>query len=521
MPGRLERFAGREALAWGVTLLAGTGFALLLVLVRTRWEPLRNADRAVADALNGLFAGNRVGVGALRVLTDLGGTPIMLWLLGVGVLWFLIRRQWWIALYAAVAALGGMGLNALVKVLVGRLRPVVDVPLSEQSGMSFPSGHALGSTVTYGVLLLVFLPVVRPRLRPWFAAVMVLAVLTVGFTRMALGVHYLSDVLAGWLLGVVWLALSAVAFRQWRWGSPPWRRGQPPLSAGLDPAPEDGLRPVPRQHAPALPRPALAAVELLVVWVLIAGLLHGLGLLLRGAGPGARPAGWDSAAVRWAVEQRGPWLDDAAAVVEVVGGTPGIVTGALVIGPLGVAVARSWRPLVLLALGLAGELTLYLVTTLALPRERPDVPQLNPDLRPAASFPSGHVAAATVLVLCTAVVVFRATRNRWWRLAAVVPVVLVPPAVGFQRLYAGVHHLSDVLAGVLLAGCWVAVCWWVTRLPRGEEQPPPSPADADSGGRLRPGPEPEPEPGGGHVYGAGLRRGRGHDGAAPRPRRGP
>lgn len=185
-------------MVWSVVLLAGLGFVLLLLPVRARWAPLRRTDQAVADALNSVVADDTTLARALGVLTDLGGTPMLLWLLGVGVLWLVVRRQGRIALYVAVTALGAMGLNALVKELVGRARPVVEEPLSAQSGMSFPSGHALGSTVSYGVLLLVFLPVVGRRTRPLLAGVAVGAVLVVGFTRMALGVHYLSDVLAGW-----------------------------------------------------------------------------------------------------------------------------------------------------------------------------------------------------------------------------------------------------------------------------------------------------------------------------------
>jgi undecaprenyl-diphosphatase len=172
-----------------VVLLAGLGFVLLLLPVRARWAPLRRADQAVADG-----HGARPGPG---VLTDLGGTPMLLWLV--------VRRQGRIALYVAVTALGAMGLNPLVKELVGRARPVVEEPLSAQSGMSFPSGHALGSTVSYGVLLLVFLPEVGRRTRPLLAEGTASAVLVVGLARMALGVHHLSDVLASVLPAGLWM----------------------------------------------------------------------------------------------------------------------------------------------------------------------------------------------------------------------------------------------------------------------------------------------------------------------------
>ncbi|MFC4852785.1 phosphatase PAP2 family protein [Actinophytocola glycyrrhizae] len=90
------------------------------------------------------------------------------------------------------------------------------MPVYTAPGMSFPSGHAMSSLVSYGVLLLVFTPLLRPATRRATIAVVATLVFVIGFTRMALGVHYLSDVVAGWLLGCLWLLLTTFAFRRWR-----------------------------------------------------------------------------------------------------------------------------------------------------------------------------------------------------------------------------------------------------------------------------------------------------------------
>lgn len=108
---------------------------LLLVLVRTHWPPLRQLDRTVADRLNDLVADNGVVVNALTALTNLGGTPMLLWLLTVGTAWLLIRRQPLLAAYVVVTALGAFVLNAVVKELVDRLRPAVDVPVAVAPGL--------------------------------------------------------------------------------------------------------------------------------------------------------------------------------------------------------------------------------------------------------------------------------------------------------------------------------------------------------------------------------------------------
>lgn len=138
----------------------------------------------------------------------------MHWLVGVAALLLLVRRRVRLAVYLLATTAGALLLDPSVKSLVGRLRPVVEAPVAIASGNSFPSGHALGSTVVYGALLLVFLPAVRYR--KLFTAAVALLVVAIGVTRVALGVHYLTDVLAGWLLGALWLSVTAYAFRLWR-----------------------------------------------------------------------------------------------------------------------------------------------------------------------------------------------------------------------------------------------------------------------------------------------------------------
>ncbi|MFB8759309.1 phosphatase PAP2 family protein [Streptomyces nigra] len=471
---RGERTVTRPAAGAVLLLLAATAFVLLLFLVRGQWGPLRAMDQAVADGLNGAVAGHGVVVEALRAVTGLGGSPALAWVTGVGVVWLLLRRQVRAALYVAVAAVGAWVLISVVKALVGRLRPVVDEPLDSPSGLSFPSGHALSSLVSYGVLLLVFLPVMSRRVRRAALAVAVVVVVLVGFTRIALGVHYLTDVVAVWLLGAVWLAVTAVAFRHWprerllghpmpqaAEGGPVERSRVPSGLPVLGSA--EALRPVPERHAHALPRPLLAGAELMVVWLLIAGALYGLGTLIKGAGAGPEPTGWDGAVVRDLAEVRTPWLNDAAEGLRILGGAPGIIAGVAIVAPLAVAVTRSWRPLALLGLALVGQIILFLVTVALVARARPDVPHLTAELPPTASYPSGHVTATLTLTACTAIIVFRATGRTGWRVTSVVLAVLITAAVAFERLYAGAHYPSDVLAALLLAGPWTAACWWATR----------------------------------------------------------
>jgi undecaprenyl-diphosphatase len=107
-----------------------------------------------------------------------------------------------------------MLLNEWIKVLVHRHRPFVDGPFVDWSGYSFASGHTIGATLLYGQLLLFVLPVIKSKRRQRFAILFAaMLVMLVGFSRIALGAHYLSDVIAAIFLGSLWLMICALLLR--------------------------------------------------------------------------------------------------------------------------------------------------------------------------------------------------------------------------------------------------------------------------------------------------------------------
>ena len=111
-----------------------------------------------------------------------------------------------------VVTIGLMGLvTEGAKYLAGRPRPAT--ALAHAASTSFPSGHALGTMAALLAVGAVCLPHLRPRLRPWAVAAAVLVVLTVGLGRVALNVHHLSDVVAGWAMGYAYFAVCLVILR--------------------------------------------------------------------------------------------------------------------------------------------------------------------------------------------------------------------------------------------------------------------------------------------------------------------
>ncbi len=442
-----ERFAARSAVSLVAACAAGVAFAVVMALVWAEWSPVRDVDQAISDGLTRWAASSGAVVTALHGITRLGDTATLTAVAALAVAWLLLRRRPWVAAHVVVTAVGGGLLGVVVKELVERLRPLVDVQVAGAPGWSFPSGHTLGATVTYGVLLLVFASVRRARRAA--TALVVVTVLLVGFTRVALGVHYATDVLGGWLLGLLWLALTTEVFRQWRRdeGMPEVR-----LSRGLAPEAADELRPVSGRPVHVPQDLWLLAARLLVIWGLLLGALFALGSWLTAAGPDVPTAG-DRAIVEWFAERRVPAWDSAMDQVGTFSGTWPVIGAAVVVCVVALATTRSWRPVLLVALGLLGEVTLFLITTAIVERARPAA-KLPHDLPPTSSFPSGHVAASVVLCTTVAVLVVRGTR-KWWRWPVVAAALAIPLAVAVQRLYTGVHYPTDLLGSLVLALPWV------------------------------------------------------------------
>ncbi len=444
----LERFTIRSVAGLLAVVGAGTGFGLLLLLVRLSWHPLERVDRGAADSLNRLAAGNSALVAVLKGISQLGGGAVLWWLVIVGAIGLLLRRQALLAAYIVVTGLGALALDPTLKLLVGRLRPMVAEPVATAPGNSFPSGHALGSIVAYGALLLVFLPIIPRRFRGATIAATVALVVAIGFTRVGLGVHYVSDVVAGWLLGVAWLGVTAYAFRVLRkeLGKP-----VPPPTEGLAPEAAPALVPA-RAERPY--HPWRAAAALTVAWVLILGVLFGLGKLATKYAPG-----FDDEIPKWFAARRSAGWTPWSFFWSQAGNTHAILGVSLIAAPLAVMATRRWRPLVFLAATMIGEITLFLASANTLDRPRPPVTQMDGHL-PTSSFPSGHVAATLCLYGAIAVLVFGRTR-RWWRWVAVALAVLMPSLVAVARLYRGEHHPLDIAGGVLLALLWLTAAVFV------------------------------------------------------------
>jgi len=324
-------------------------FAILLILVRVQWAPLESADHGAAAHLNHLVAGHAAIVSVVKAVTYLGSNAVLWTVIAAAVAVLAIRKRWWLAGYLLVTGAGALVLDPVLKTLVGRLRPVVAHPIAYGTGDSFPSGHSLGSIVCYGAILLVFLPAARGRWRPAFITVITALVVLIGISRILLGVHFLSDVIGAWALGITWLGVTAFAFELTRQAA-----GRPvtdPVTEGLEPEARADLKPAEPEradgHAPDLHRGRIAAA-IVVAWVLIVGLIIGIGELIVKHGHGQGNLLGDRTIPHWFAAHRTSALTSWSQVFSTLGATQAILIVALATCVVFLAVTRRWRPVVFL-----------------------------------------------------------------------------------------------------------------------------------------------------------------------------
>ncbi|MEV4557080.1 phosphatase PAP2 family protein [Kitasatospora sp. NPDC049285] len=192
---------------------------VLLALVEGDWSPLARLDQGWVAALHRFASGHTAWTAAMRTLADLGGPVVMRSLLAVAAVWLWTLGARALAGWAAAQALLGWAVGNAGRALVDRPRPHFADPVASVPGGSFPSGHAMASAITCGVLLALLWPRADRVGRAVAAGIALAAVLAVGWTRIALGVHYPSDVLAGWLAAAAVLTGLTVAVELWRPGA--------------------------------------------------------------------------------------------------------------------------------------------------------------------------------------------------------------------------------------------------------------------------------------------------------------
>jgi undecaprenyl-diphosphatase len=146
--------------------------------------------------------------GVARDITSLGGATVLTLLSLAAVGYLLLRRQWRNALFVTVSVAGGTLVSTALKSLFARPRPDLVPHAVEVTSASFPSGHSMLAMVTYLTLGAVLAEVEQDRrIKVYLLGWALLLSLLVGMSRIYLGVHWPTDVIAGWCIGCAWALL--------------------------------------------------------------------------------------------------------------------------------------------------------------------------------------------------------------------------------------------------------------------------------------------------------------------------
>ena len=195
-------------------LIVAIPFGLIFRQVVTD-GPLTDFDKSASESFYKLSE----PVWANHVLEAISfvGKPIFLSLVVIlPTLWLLRKQEVRVAIFLVVTVITGALVDTILKAAIGRPRPTVSGGPPQAFGNSFPSGHSMASLITYGAFMLVVLPYMPKWSRRPAITFTTLLVLAIGFSRLALGMHFLSDVIAGFLFGIAWLLIAVAGFNVWR-----------------------------------------------------------------------------------------------------------------------------------------------------------------------------------------------------------------------------------------------------------------------------------------------------------------
>ena len=196
-------------LALGATVIGGLLVGVLAYLMRTN-DRLVDLDRSVGQW--GADHATHWSTQLVQLVTDLASTPMTIAVILVVTIIEMVRLpNKWIAPFLITVVVGEVVIVNTVKHLLHRVRPTFN-PIAAHLGPSFPSGHSATAAALYAAVALVLARRRSPRVRALLAGVAVAVAVAVAISRVMLGVHWLSDVIAGLAFGWAWFAVCAIAF---------------------------------------------------------------------------------------------------------------------------------------------------------------------------------------------------------------------------------------------------------------------------------------------------------------------
>ncbi|WP_207491926.1 phosphatase PAP2 family protein [Aridibaculum aurantiacum] len=182
-------------------------FAFVFIARMIFWKEKDGFDNRISAYFNSLISDSTTDV--MQFFTVFGNHDFLIPANLLLIVYFLfIRRHKWYSIKVPVISIGSLLIMSILKNLFGRQRPLAPL-MKEAKGLSFPSGHAMMSMAFYGLIIYIIWENVKtPWLRITLVVLLLITIFMIGISRIYLNVHYASDVVAGFSLGLVWLVIS-------------------------------------------------------------------------------------------------------------------------------------------------------------------------------------------------------------------------------------------------------------------------------------------------------------------------
>jgi undecaprenyl-diphosphatase len=375
------------------------------------------------------------------------GREIIVILGTVLAIYFLHKRYW----REFMMVLWGPGLGGLLWFTLSRYfdrpRPPTQLDVLAITVPSFPSGHVISAVLLYGLLAYLLIPRMPSRFWKWFVAILALFVIIwIGLSRLLIGGHYLSDVIAGYAVGIAWAGLVYTLAERF------FPREQTATSAVMERSEtEDTFQ-------------GLRAPGMFQRWPLLGVLLIVLGSI-------------SFAALGYSVITHSPLVQLDQSIYEtllakaktapprinelmIFGFFLGKQVPILIVTLLGIyfVYKRYWRELamILLSSGAGSFVWNFFVNYFG--RPRPAI-QTGLAVRAVPSFPSGHTMSAIIVYGFLTYLLLPKMPSRFWKWTLVIAMAAVVLFDGFSRIFQGSHYLTDILGGYALGIAWAALVY--------------------------------------------------------------
>jgi len=419
-------------------LVGGLIVAVLAYLLQTG-DALRQWDMTVAKTFRAMQVSAPWSLMEDILFGDFLGREVVL-LIGIILAVYFLHQRFWRELAMLCLGLGG---GALLWFLLSRMfdrpPPTDHLDILPLAGPSFPSGSAMMAILCYGLLGYLLVPVLGSRFWKWFVALLcVMAVVSNGLSSLLFGIHYATDVIAGYALGLAWAGLIY------------------PLMERMIPATTDSQR---KSTSPGLRTPGWFHAHPKVAWALI--LLASITFAAIGAQvlTGGALTQLDQSVYKQmltAARMASPLVNDVILFGFFVGKQA--ARWIALILSVYFLYQRYWLEFGMLQIATQGGglLKNFIIDYFARPRP-PE--QLGFVTTALASFPSGHALGTVICYGFLAYLLVPRMPSPFWKWTLGIDILLLVLFEGFSRVFHGNHYLTDVLAAYVLGIAWlVFVC---------------------------------------------------------------